>query len=317
MTSSQKQEKSVDQKTINTALIRTATYAAVSVAMTLIIIKLWAYIATDSVSILSTLVDSMLDFAASLVNLIAVRHALVPADEDHRFGHGKAEALAGLFQSAFIGGSAIFLFLQATERLTNPEPVQETPIGIGVMIVSILLTLALVGFQRFVIRRVHSLAISADSLHYAGDILVNISVIAALILSSQLNWIYADALFAIGIAAYISYNAWAIIRLSFADLMDEELPDEEREKILTMARSHSGVVGVHDLRTRRSGQRVFIQMHLDLPPDLNLTDAHIISDAVEQDVLGLYPEAEAIIHQDPAPAGKYKRYKEKMTSKPS
>jgi len=284
-------------------LMRSATYAAVFVALSLIGIKTWAFLETSSVSILSTLVDSLLDLGASIVNLLAVRHALVPADDDHRFGHGKAEALAGLFQSAFIVGSAIFLLLQASERLLNPKAVEETTIGVSVMVASILLTLALVIFQKIVIKKTNSVAISADSLHYAGDLLVNFSVIIALVLSAQFGWIYADALFAIGIAAYITYNAWSIIRLSFSDLMDEELPDEEREKILALALSHPGVWGVHDLRTRRSGQTVFIQMHVDLSPDINLKEAHIISEEVEHSVLTLYPEAEAIIHQDPAPSG--------------
>ncbi len=283
-------------------LMRTATYAAVLVALSLIGVKLWAYLVTDSVSILSTLVDSILDLAASVVNLLAVRQALVPADEDHRFGHGKAEALAGLFQSAFIIGSAIFLLLQALERLLKPEDVKSSVVGISVMVASILLTLCLVIFQRYVIRRTKSVAISADSLHYAGDLLVNASVIVALLLTANLGWIYADALFAIGIAGYITYNAWSIIRMAFADLMDEELPDEERQKILELALAHDGVLGVHDLRTRRSGQTVFIQMHIDLPATLNLQQAHKISEDVELSVLSLYPLAEAIIHQDPAAA---------------
>lgn len=283
-------------------LMRAATYAAVLVALSLIGVKLWAYLVTDSVSILSTLVDSILDLAASVVNLLAVRQALVPADEDHRFGHGKAEALAGLFQSAFIIGSAIFLLLQALERLLKPEDVKSSVVGISVMIASILLTLCLVIFQRYVIRRTKSVAISADSLHYAGDLLVNASVIVALLLTANLGWIYADALFAIGIAGYITYNAWSIIRMAFADLMDEELPDEERQKILELALAHDGVLGVHDLRTRRSGQTVFIQMHIDLPATLNLQQAHKISEDVELSVLSLYPLAEAIIHQDPAAA---------------
>ncbi|OUR79874.1 divalent metal cation transporter FieF [Alphaproteobacteria bacterium 46_93_T64] len=282
-------------------LMRAATYCAVLTATVLIFIKGWAYLATDSVSILSTFVDSLLDLGASLVNLLAVRQALVPPDDDHRFGHGKAEALAGLLQSAFIVGSALFLVLQATERLANPEPVHESGIGIIVMGISIALTLMLVSFQRYVIKRSQSVAISADSLHYTGDILVNVSVIVALILADQLGWIMADALFAIGIAGYISYNAWSIVRLSFADLMDEELPDEERDKIIELVTNHPDVLGVHDLRTRRSGQKVFIQMHLDLMPDLNLAEAHIISEAVEASILASYPDAEALIHQDPAP----------------
>lgn len=280
-------------------LMRSATYAAVGVAVTLILIKSWAYLLTGSVAILSTLVDSILDLAASVVNLFAVRQALVPADHDHRFGHGKAEALAGLFQSAFIVGSAIFLLLQAFERLANPSDISRSDIGISVMGISILLTLALVLYQRYVIRKTHSVAITADSLHYMGDLLVNASVILALVLVSQLNWIYADSIFAIGIAGYITFNAWSIVRTSFADLMDEELPDEEREKIESLARSIEGVEGVHELRTRRSGQKVFIQMHIDLPADMLLVDAHRISEAVELSVMGLYPDAEAIIHQDP------------------
>ncbi|MEH6403448.1 MAG: cation diffusion facilitator family transporter [Sneathiella sp.] len=303
MSSNQEQSVSANTKLDRDRLMRSATYAAVLVALSLIGIKTWAFLETSSVSILSTLVDSLLDLGASIVNLLAVRHALVPADEDHRFGHGKAEALAGLFQSAFIVGSAIFLLLQASERLLNPKAVEATTLGISVMVASILLTLVLVIFQRIVIRKTNSVAISADSLHYAGDLLVNFSVIIALVLSAQLGWIYADALFAIGISAYITYNAWSIIRLSFSDLMDEELPDEEREKILAIALSHPGVWGVHDLRTRRSGQTVFIQMHVDLPPNINLKEAHVISEEVELSVLTLYPEAEAIIHQDPAPSG--------------
>ncbi len=285
----------------NGFLMRTATYAAVAVALSLIALKSWAYLVTDSVAILSTLVDSVLDLAASVVNLLAVRQALIPADDDHRFGHGKAEALAGLFQSAFIVGSAIFLLLHAGERLLKPASIEAGHIGIWIMVTSIAMTLCLVLFQRYVVRRTGSVAISADSIHYAGDLLVNLSVIVALILISQLGWIYADAIFAIGIALYITYNAWSIIRLSFADLMDEELPDEEREKIEAVVLAQRHVLGVHELRTRRSGQNVFVQMHIDLPPELTLMEAHRISELVEQAVLDLYPNAEALIHQDPYP----------------
>ena len=281
--------------------MRAATYAAVGLALTLITLKTWAYLATDSVAMLSTLVDSILDLAASIVNLLAVRQALIPADDDHRFGHGKAEALAALLQSAFIVGSAMFLMLHAFERLFNPEPVSASQIGIMVMIASIILTLCLVVFQRYVIRRTLSVAISADSLQYAADILVNIGVIVALLLVTQIGWIYADALFAIGIAAYITYTAWSIIRAAFADLMDEELPDEEREKIASLVLAQRHVIGIHDLRTRRSGQNIFIQMHIDLPAELTLMEVHHISWLVEQSILELYPNAEAIIHQDPYP----------------
>ncbi|PHQ72358.1 MAG: divalent metal cation transporter FieF [Sneathiella sp.] len=284
---------------INGKLMRSATYASVTVAIILICIKLVAYFSTNSVAVLSTLIDSILDMLASVINLIAVRHALVPADRDHRFGHGKAEALAGLFQSAVILGSGVFLVFQASERLVNPKPLHSTDIGIAVMVVSILLTLLLVAYQRYVIRKTKSVAISADSLHYIGDVLINGSVIIALVLSSTFNWKYADGLFAVGIALFLLTSSWKIIKISLAHLMDEELGDEERQRIKEIVGEQPGVLGIHDLRTRRSGQQVFIQMHLDMDGAISLHDAHVISDAVESRLMEEFPEAEAIVHQDP------------------
>lgn len=283
----------------NARLMRSATYAAVGVALILIAIKLFAYFATNSVAMLSTLVDSLLDLVASFINLVAVRHSLVPADRDHRFGHGKAEALAGLFQSAIITGSSVFLLFQAGERLLNPKPLAAESVGIIVMVVSIGLTVGLVAYQRFVIRRTRSVAISADSLHYVGDVLINGGVIAALILSSYFQWHYADGVFGILIALVLIYSAWQIMRASFADLMDEELGDEDRETIKAIVLKQPGVLGIHDLRTRRSGQQVFMQMHIDMDGRISLHDAHTISDAVEARLMAEYPESEPIIHQDP------------------
>lgn len=303
MTSEPDKVFSLKNNSDNGKLMRSATYAAVAVAFTLIAIKLFAYYSTNSVAMLSTLVDSMLDLMASFINLVAVRHALVPADSDHRFGHGKAEALAGLFQSAIITGSSVFLLFQAGERLLNPKPVHGSDIGIIVMVISILLTLGLVGYQRYVIRKTNSVAISADSLHYLGDLLINGGVILALILDTVFEWRFADGLFGILIALILLYSAVAIIRSSFADLMDEELGDEERENIKTIVLQQSGVFGIHDLRTRRSGQQVFLQMHIDMDGSISLQDAHTISDAVEARLMAEYPEAEAIVHQDPIHVG--------------
>jgi ferrous-iron efflux pump FieF len=283
----------------NGKLMRSATYASVTVALILIGIKMVAYFATNSVAVLSTLVDSILDLGASIINLIAVRQALVPADRDHRFGHGKAEALAGLFQSAVILGSGVFLVFQSFERLVNPKPVQSTDIGITIMVMSILLTILLVAYQRYVIHKTRSIAISADSLHYAGDLLINGSVIVALLVSAYFDWHYADALFAIGIAVFLLFSSWSIIRKSMSDLMDEELADEERQNIIGIAIQQPGVLGVHDLRTRRSGQQVFIQMHLDIDGNMSLQEAHDISDSVEMRLMDEYPDSEAIVHQDP------------------
>ncbi|WP_373086928.1 cation diffusion facilitator family transporter [Sneathiella sp.] len=288
-----------DTATENGALMRSATVVAVAVAIVLIAIKLVAYFMTNSVAILSTLVDSMLDLAASFINLIAVRHALVPADREHRYGHGKAEALAGLFQAAVITGSGVFLLFQAAERLYNPKTVQSSDVGIIVMVISILLTIGLVSYQRYVIRRTKSVAITADSLHYLGDVLINGSVMVALILDLIFHLPYVDGLFAVGISLFLLYNSFLIIRASFAELMDEELGEEERANISNLVMAQAGVFGLHDLRTRRSGQHVFIQMHIDMDGSISLRDAHTISEAVETRLMAEYPEAEAIVHQDP------------------
>jgi ferrous-iron efflux pump FieF len=280
-------------------LMRMATYASVSVALTLIVVKLIAWILTDSVSLLSTLLDSLFDAAASLVNLIAVRHALTPADREHRFGHGKAEPLAALGQSAFITGSAIFLTIEALHRLYQPQAVEHAEIGIGVVVFSIVLTFALIRFQAYVVRRTGSVAIRADSLHYVGDLLVNTAVIVALLLGSEFGWLYADPLFGIAIALYILYNAWKIALGALDMLMDRELSEESRNKIKEIALTHPAVISLHDLRTRASGRQTFIQLHLELDGDISLTVAHDISDAVETELLEAFPEAEVIIHQDP------------------
>ena len=279
-------------------LMRQATYASISVALLLIMAKLIAWGVSDSLSLLATLIDSTLDALASFVNLLAVRHALSPADREHRFGHGKAEALAGLGQAAFIAGSAAFLLLEAVRRFINPVPLESYGIGIAVMIFSIGVTLLLLAFQRHVIRKTGSVAISADSLHYRTDLLVNGSVIAALLLAS-FGWVGFDPLFAVGIALYILYSAWEIVKQAFDHLMDRELPDDERENIKSIARAHSKVRGMHDLRSRRSGMATFIQLHLELDDELSLLEAHKISDEVEAGLLDVYPAAEIIIHIDP------------------
>lgn len=280
-------------------LMRRATYASVLVAVILILAKLVAWLLTDSVSLLATLIDSMLDVAASLVNLLAVRHALQPADREHRFGHGKAEALAGLGQAAFIAGSAAFLFVQAVERLVHPRTIAHGDIGIAVMIFSIVLTGLLVLYQGYVIRRTRSLAIGADSLHYQSDLLVNGSVIVSIVLATQFGWRLADPLIAIALAAYIVWGSWQIGLGALHVLMDRELVDEERQRIRSIALAHPEVRGVHDLRTRSSGAQVFIQLHLELDGRMPLRDVHAISDAVEHEIQTAFPNAEVIIHEDP------------------
>ncbi|MCC7017639.1 MAG: cation diffusion facilitator family transporter [Rhodospirillales bacterium] len=283
----------------NGRLIRLAANASVAVASLLILAKLAAWLITDSVSLLSTLIDSLLDVGASLINLIAIRHALTPADAEHRFGHGKAEALAGLGQAAFVAGSAAFLLVQAGERLLRPRPLANPDIGIAVMVFSIAVTLALVVFQKYVARRTASVAISADSLHYETDVLANVGVIASLILVSRFGWPAADPLVAIAIVAYIFWGAWGIGTRALHILMDRELPDADRDKIRNIAKSHPAVRGVHDLKTRSSGSHVFIQLHLELDGEMKLTAVHVVSEDVMRRIMAAYPNAEVIVHEDP------------------
>jgi len=281
------------------SLMRWATYASTGTALVLIVAKTGAWFSTESVAMLSSLIDSLLDSFASLVTLIAVRHALAPADADHRFGHGKAEPLAAMMQAGFIAGSSALLLIEAINRLIDPQPVVETEIGLAVMTLSIVLTLALVTFQTYVIRHSNSVAIQADSVHYKADLLANLGVILALVASGIFGLTLVDPLFGIAIAAYILKGAWDIGSDALNMLMDRELPDDERERIKEIALGYSGVLGVHDLRTRRSGPDVFIQMHLDLNGALSLNRAHTIADAVEKDVMEQFPGAEVFVHQDP------------------
>ncbi|TVR98258.1 MAG: cation diffusion facilitator family transporter [Rhodospirillales bacterium] len=280
-------------------LKRLAAAASVSVAAVLIIAKISAWLATGSVSLLSTLIDSILDLAASLINLFAIRQALQPPDREHRFGHGKAEPLAGLAQAAFIAGSAVFLLFHAGERLLNPTPITNTGIGYAVMVFSMGLTLALVVFQRFVIRRTGSIAIRADALHYAVDLLTNTGVIVALVLSTQFGWLVADPLIAIAIAVFILSGARGILKRSLDLLMDRELPETDRQRIREVAKGHPGVIDVHDIRTRCTGTDIFVQLHLEMDPSLTLLDAHTIADQVSRGVEQVIPGAEVLIHQDP------------------
>ena len=280
-------------------LMRAATYASVAVAGTLVVVKLAAWLFTDSVSLLSTLIDSLLDAAASMINLLAVRHALTPADREHRFGHGKAEPLAALGQTAFIAGSAVFLVIEAGHRLFAPRPVLHVELGIGVMILAIVVTFALTRFQAHVVRKTGSVAIKADSLHYLGDILVNAAVIVALLLASQFGWFIADPLFGIAIAGYILIVAWRIARGAFDMLMDRELPEPERARIGRIVLEHPSVIDMHDLRTRASGRKTFIQVHIELDGNLSLYRAHDVADEVEASLRAAYPGAGVIIHQDP------------------
>ena len=280
------------------ALLKLASVASVITAGFLIVAKLIAWLMTGSVGLLASLVDSVMDSFASVINLFAIRYSLQPADEDHRFGHGKAEPLAGLAQAAFIAGSAIFLIFHAIDRLRYDHQLEQVGVGIGVMVLAIGLTLVLLAIQRYVIQKTNSTAIRADSLHYVTDLLTNISILVALYLST-LGWSWADPVFAIGVALYIFYSAFQIGREAFEQLMDRELPDDILQKIQAIAMSHAEVTGTHETRTRQAGQTRFVQLHLELDEEMSLKRAHQIADEVEAEIMAFLPGAEVMIHQDP------------------
>lgn len=282
-------------------LITTATYSAVGVAGILIAAKFFAWMKTDSLSLQASLIDSLLDMLASVINLLVVRQALKPADEEHRFGHGKAEALGGLTQSAFIAGSAVWLIIDAIHRLIHPHPLQDGKTGSLIMIFASFLTILLVLYQRYVVKQTRSLAISADSLHYLSDLYTNIGVLVSLNISVLFGWTRLDSLVGTGIAAFILHSSWTIGRRSLDVLMDRELPDDARLQITKIALEHPRVWGVHDLRTRSAGLQDFIQMHLDMDEKLSLLEAHDVAHDVELAVQKAFPQAEVIIHQDPIP----------------
>jgi ferrous-iron efflux pump FieF len=282
-------------------LLKLATNASIATASILIAAKLAAYLLTNSVSVLASLIDSLMDAGASLINLLAVRYALAPPDREHRYGHGKAESLAGLAQATFIAGSGLFLILQAVDRLIHPKVLEAVGVGLGVMIFSIAATIVLMMIQQHVIKRTRSTAIRADALHYKTDLLTNGAIIAALLLS-QIGWLGVDPVFALAIAGYILYSSWEIGTEAFHDLLDRELSDEKRQLIIQIAKDNPGVMGMHDLRTRLSGRTEFIQLHLELPDHLPLVEAHAIADDVEKKIMEAIPTADVVIHQDPVSA---------------
>jgi ferrous-iron efflux pump FieF len=247
---------------------------------------------------LSSLVDTSLDFVGSLVTFFAVRQALIPADADHRFGHGKAEALAGLVQAGFIAASGGALLLAVGERLINPHQVREEHIGLLISGLAVALTLGLVMFQRYVVKRSGSIAIGADMAHYKTDLVATIVTGVGLYMSGKLDQPLIDSSVAGLVALYLIHGAWKVGRASLDVLMDRELPDDERQRILDIARSHPEVRGVHELRTRSAGLTKFIQLHIVLDPTMPLGNAHVVGDRVEATLRKAFPQAEIILHVD-------------------
>ncbi|EMB9231723.1 CDF family cation-efflux transporter FieF [Vibrio harveyi] len=279
-------------------LVTMAAWTATIVATLLLIVKVITWWVTGSVSLLASLIDSMLDIAASVVNLIVVRYSLQPADREHTFGHGKAESLAALAQAMFISGSAVFLILNGVERFFRPHELNAPELGVYVSLFAMVVTFGLVMFQKHVVRVTGSQAIAADSLHYQTDLYMNGAIMVALGLS-YFGVTQADAVFAVGIGIFILYSAFKMVSEAIQTLLDRKLPDEELEQIRQECLKVEGVLGVHQLRTRMSGPTRFIQLHLELDDNLRLIEAHHIADKVEDNLFKLFPEADVLIHQDP------------------
>ncbi|WP_316672883.1 cation diffusion facilitator family transporter [uncultured Tolumonas sp.] len=275
-----------------------AGIASSTTAGLLIIGKLTAWLLTGSSSLLASLTDSMMDISASLISLMAVRYALIPADNNHQFGHGKAESLASLAQAAFITGSAVVLLMHGLDALVDPKPLQHIGIGIWISVASLALTIVLVSFQSYVIKLTGSQAVKADSLHYRSDVLLNSAVLLALVLSSQ-GFSNADAIFAILLGGYILWSALQIGYDAIQTLLDRQLPDEECQQISDICCAVEGVRGIHDLKTRISGPMRFIQLHLELDDDLPLVKAHELADLAEMQLKEHFPISDILIHMDP------------------
>lgn len=279
--------------------MRSATYASVAVAVTLVLVKTWAWRATDSVSILSSLADSFLDILASLLTFWAVRFSLSPADVEHRFGHGKSEGLAALLQSAIITGSGLYVGFEALQRLVAPSPPSAPALGMAVIAGATVVTLALFAWQRHVSRVTGSVAIAADAAHYRSDLLTNLGVVAAVGLAGFTGLYWVDPVVGLAVAGYLAWGAWGIASHSLDILLDREIPERDRHFIRELALRHPKVLGFHDLRTRHGGAGYIIQFHLELEATTSLVETHRILDEVEAWIAAEYPGCEIIIHPDP------------------
>jgi len=284
----------------NRGLAQRAALASVIVASILLVLKTIAVWQTNSVAVLGSLADTGLDLIASIVTLLGVRWAAMPADHDHRFGHGKAEALASLFQVMLIGMAAIALAIESVYRLVQGSRSTSAPeTGIAVSVVAIILSVALVLYQKKVIARTGSLAIGTDNLHYQSDLYLNLSVIAALVIDHYFRIFGTDQMFGIAIALWLGWNAWRSASDAVDHLMDKEWSLEERKQFLDLASQHPQIRGIHDMRTRTSGAHKFVQFHASVDPDMTVAQAHVVMDAVEAALKRDFPDVEILIHADP------------------
>jgi ferrous-iron efflux pump FieF len=282
-----------------TLLIKSASYASLGVALALVLLKAWGWQQTSSVSLLSSLADSVLDVLASAITFWAVRYSLSPADAEHRFGHGKSEGLAALLQALIITGSGLYVFYEAIGRIYSPREITAPEIGLAVIAIATVATALLVWLQHYVGRVTGSVAIKADAIHYQSDLIINLGVGLAIILTSWTGYKIIDPLVGIIIAIVVLKSVFSIANHSLKILLDHEIPTEDRQAIKAIALSHPEVQGLHDMRTRFGGSHYIVQFHLEMEPSMSLRQSHEILDVVEAQIVQRYPECEVLIHADP------------------
>lgn len=280
-------------------LVQLATKFSMVVALIIVSAKIFAWFYTSSATILASLADSVLDVLSSFINFVAARYAIQPPDDEHRFGHGKAEDLAVYTQASIFAASGIFVFFVSIKRIINPVQIEHGVLGIGVMILSIFLTIFLVLFQTYVLKKTKSKIVQADKLHFSVDLMSNVAVIAALVLSEFVGNNYIDPAFALIIASYIFYGALKLLKSAFKNLMDHEMDEKDRDKIKEIILRNKKIRGFHDLKTRYSGRKAVIQFHIEMDGKITLLDAHHITDKIEEELRKLFHGADIIIHQDP------------------
>lgn len=294
----------------NNRLVKIASYASVTTAVIIMLAKSYAWLATESQSILASLIDSLLDISSSVINLIAIRVSLLPADDNHRFGHEKFQDLAIFSQSMFFFASCLFTLFSSSKSLFSGSELVNLELGANVMYFCVFLTFILVCFQSYVISKTKSKIISADKLHYFSDFITNIAVVISIYLSTTF-W-YIDALAGIGISLYVMYASYRLFREAIRNLADEELPQKEKDKILSIVSNYNQVKGIHELKTRYAASKPFIQFHLELDGNITLYRSHEMADKLMKDLLQEFPEAEITIHQDPAGLEQDVNYREKI-----
>lgn len=280
-------------------LVRSASIASLLVASTLIVLKYYGWVTTTSVSLLGSLADSLIDFLASVFVFVAISYSMLPADAKHRFGYGKSEGLAAFVQSLLIGISGIYVCFEAIKRLLNPSQINQPSTAIWIILVSIVLTLTLVMYQKYVVKKSKSIAIESDRYHYLTDTYINLSVLFSIAITGWTRFVFIDALVGLLISGVILYTSVTLLKKSFKILLDQEIQSDDRDRIREIALDHPKVLGFHDLRTRDTGREYIIQFHLELDPNMSLLESHEITDEVTDNVLKLYPDSELIIHTDP------------------